>query len=293
MVGRNGGVFDRKSDLVERLHAPPPHPRPVSPETPGVLTPSRWTLQDIRAACDWLADYSLAGVSRYVRACGIQWRQGRIQYSSPDPLYQQKEARLLEALRDVGQHPSQFVALFVDEMSYTRWSEASQDWSEAAPASRPIALRQRQPFGRFRVLGALDALSGRVCFAQASTSSGPVFARFVRTVAQAYPSAQRIYLIWDNWTVHRCEQVQQTLALLPQVQVIALPTYSPWLNPIEKLWRKFRQEVDYLHRLVGDWPQLRQRVQQFFAQFARGSPELLGYVGLAGDGKLASALRSP
>jgi transposase len=92
--------------------------------------------------------------------------------------------------------------------------------------------------------------------------------------------------------VHHSDQVKLTLAQWPRVQVITLPTYAPWLNPIEKLWRKFRQEVDYLHPLADDWQRLRERVQAFFDQFTHGSAALLRYVGLCGTGKLASALQA-
>ena len=56
--------------------------------------------------------------------------------------------------------------------------------------------------------------------------------------------------------------------------------------------RKFRQEVDYLHVLADDWKGLRERVQQFFAQFASGFIDLLRYIGLRGHGKLAPALQA-
>ena len=29
----------------------------------------------------------------------------------------------------------------------------------------------------------------------------------------------------------------------PRIEPVWLPTYAPWLNPIEKLWRWLRQEV--------------------------------------------------
>jgi hypothetical protein len=75
------------------------------------------------------------------------------------------------------------------------------------------------------------------------------------------------------------------------VEPVWLPTYAPWLNPIEKLWRWLRQDVLKLHRQASDWPGLRQRVRAFLDQFASGSLALLQYVGLAGEGKLAQALR--
>ena len=42
--------------------------------------------------------------------------------------------------------------------------------------------------------------------------------------------------------------------------VVFLPTYAPWTNPIEKLWRKLKQEVLHLHRYEDDWEGLKNRV---------------------------------
>ena len=227
-----------------------------------------------------------------VRAAGIQLRHGRPQYFSPDPAYQQKEAALLAALQHIGQQPGRVVGLFVDELSYTCWPEPSLDWCAQAPEPRPLADRKQSRYQRYRVVGALDASSGRVHVHQDSRIDREVFNRFIHHLDQAYPQAERLYLIWDNWPVHHSDVVTETLAQLPRLQVIALPTYAPWLNPIEKLWRKFRQEVDYLHPLADDWKRLRERVQAFFDQFAHGSGDLLRYVGLQGTGKLASALHA-
>lgn len=227
-----------------------------------------------------------------VRAAGIQVRHGRPQYYSPDPAYQQKEAALLTALQHVARSPDRVVALFVDELSYTRWPEPSLDWCAKAPEPRPLADRKHSPYQRYRVVGALNATNGRVHVQQDSRIDREVFSRFVRRLDQAYPDAQTIYLIWDNWPVHHSDVVTETLAQLPRLQVISLPTDAPWLNPIEKLWRKFRQEVDYLHPLADDWKGLRERVQAFFDQFAHGSADLLRSVGLGGTGKLASALHA-
>ncbi len=100
-------------------------------------------------------------------------------------------------------------------------------------------------------------------------------------------------MIRDNWSIHKHPGVREALRRWPQIRPVRLPTYAPWLNPIEKLWRWLRQDVLKLHRLAGDWPRLRGRVNQFLGQFAAGSQALLRYVGLLGKGKLAQALRVP
>ena len=58
---------------------------------------------------------------------------------------------------------------------------------------------------------------------------------------------------------------------LPRCEPVWLPTYAPWLNPIEKLWRWLKGDVLKQHRLAGDWPALRRRVTAFLDQFATGS----------------------
>lgn len=64
------------------------------------------------------------------------------------------------------------------------------------------------------------------------------------------------------------------------IQIVTLPSYASWLNPIEKLWRKLKQDVLHLHRWAENLETLRERVLDFFKPFACGSTELLQAVGL-------------
>jgi transposase len=114
---------------------------------------------------------------------------------------------------------------------------------------------------------------------------------FSRQLDQAYGTVERLYVVQDNWSIHRHPDVVAALTTLPRLEVVWLPTYAPWLNPIEKLWRWLRQDQLYLHRLASDWATLRQRINAFLDQFAMGSHALLRYVGLLGEGKLACALK--
>ena len=155
------------------------------------------------------------------------------------------------------------------------------------------------------MIGALDAATGQVVTHQQGKIGVPALVRFYRDLVAAYPG-RRIYLVLDNWPVHFHPDVlaalePQTLALpLPPtpllarpspapepkrlnlpIQLVPLPTYSPWLNPIEKLWRWLKQDVLHLHRLADDLPALRARVLDFLHRFKAAAPDLLRYVGLA------------
>jgi len=99
-------------------------------------------------------------------------------------------------------------------------------------------------------------------------------------------------VIQDNWNIHTHPDVMTALAGYPRIKPVWVPTYAPWLNPIEKLWRWVRQDILKLHRWVEDWPLVKQRVRHFLDQFAHGSQDLLRYVGLVGKGKLATVINT-
>jgi putative transposase len=64
-----------------------------------------------------------------------------------------------------------------------------------------------------------------------------------------------IYVAWDNATTHQDDEVEAVVrAAAGRLVLLYLPTYSPWLNPIEMLWRHFRREVTHceLYATVKD-----------------------------------------
>jgi transposase len=116
--------------------------------------------------------------------------------------------------------------------------------------------------------------------------------QFYAQLHHASPTGDRLYVIPDNWNIPTHPDVRTALERYPRIKPVWLPTYAPWLNPIEKLWRWLRQDVLKMHCWVEDWPQVKQRVHDFLDQFAQGSPDLLRYVGLLGKGKLATVLNT-
>jgi AcrR family transcriptional regulator len=315
MVEIAGGDFDtadpRRSELHDRLRqapgeearqalAPPPEvpssdalPSDSAPASAPTLTPgpSRWSLRAIQATFPWLRELTLSGVWRVLQRYDIVLRGARLQQYSPDEEYASKEAHLLACLREAAQHPETIALVFLDEMGSYRWPEAAADWGPKAPGPRPVAQRGGPNNKQWRLVGALNALTGRVDYLENYLVGREQLIRFYRQLDQGYAGVRRLYVAQDNWSIHRHPDVEQALASLPRIVPVWLPTYAPWLNPIEKLWRWLRQDHLYVHRLAHDWASLRQHVNGFLDQFRHGSQALLRYVGLQGEGKLSGALR--
>jgi transposase len=55
-----------------------------------------------------------------------------------------------------------------------------------------------------------------------------------------------VYVAWDNASTHEDDEIEAVVrAAAGRLVLLYLPTYSPWLNPIEMLWRYFRKEVTH------------------------------------------------
>lgn len=289
-----GGVFNldrqRQQQLQERLHqGPGQEAQKQTAATPQGPPPSRWTLATIRASFAWLADYTLSGLWRLLNRLDLRLRSARVQQFSPDPHYASKLIDLEMALWEARRYPRSVVAVFLDEMGFCRWPDPAPDWAGVMP----MADRRGANNGLWRLIGSLNARTGQVNYLDAYIVGRAKVTEFYGQLVEAYPQARRLYVIQDNWSIHTHPDVLGALQQWPQVEPVWLPTYAPWLNPIEKLWRWLRQDVLRMHRLAEDWRAVRGRVRQFLDQFAHGSQRLLEYVGLLGSGRIAQMIHGP
>lgn len=291
MEATAGLPFGDREPVVQRLQqGPGPEALAAPGGTENKLPPSRWTLATIRATFAALQDYTLSGVRRWLLRQGLALRSATVQQYSPDPEYEVKVRRLKRYLRQAARDPEHVVLVFLDEMGYSVWPEAAADWCAAAPTEPPLADRQKSPNGLWRMAGALNAITGQVTYVDGYIVGRAKVIELYRRLVQTYPQVKKIYVVQDNWSIHTHPDVLEALQAYPQIKPVWLPTYAPWLNPIEKLWRWLRQDILKLHRLAGDKQGLRQRVNDFLDQFVPGSSALLRYVGLLGDGQLAQTI---
>lgn len=169
--------------------------------------------------------------------------------------------------------------VFQDESTFYR--QPSQGWLWSWMGRRQPRLHySHRSNTRMRVIGYFDASNGALHTQDTSTVTAERLAKSVRGLSQRYPQAERIYLVWDNWPNHYHPKVQEALASQPRVKVLPLPTYAPWLNPIEKVWRWTRQRVTHAHPWSDDFREFREQVRMEFQSLAHGSEELMKYTGL-------------
>jgi transposase len=88
------------------------------------------------------------------------------------------------------------------------------------------------------------------------------FARHMRDIARAYPVAQhpRVVLVIDRAPWHKGALVTAALTAAPHIEVYRLPSYSPQLQVIKRLWKVLRRRATH-NRLFPGIAQLRQALR--------------------------------
>jgi putative transposase len=76
-------------------------------------------------------------------------------------------------------------------------------------------------------------------------------AELLEALVEKHPD-DTIYVTWDNASTHQDDEIEAVVrAAAGRLVLLYLPTYSPWLNPIEMLWRHFRREVSHCELFVS------------------------------------------
>ncbi|MEZ4887504.1 MAG: IS630 family transposase [Chitinophagales bacterium] len=243
---------------------------------------------------------SISGLHHVLREFGISYQRARPYIHSPDREYKQKEAFLHQILQN--RIPIQEEVLFQDEFTFYAEASLAKDF---APIGRQPLQRWAYKNKDKRICATMNAFTGEVHAMIAPKIGIDAFVEFLQQLQEQYPKAQTIYMVVDNCPVHFHPDVQATLQEqihdfelhLPSswrnvqpkekfkqldlnVQMVPLPTYASWLNPIEKLWKLLNQEVIHLHRIPNHFKELVGKVQEWFEQFENASDRLLSFCGL-------------
>lgn len=103
-------------------------------------------------------------------------------------------------------------------------------------------------------------------------------AELLPALVDRHPSGT-IYVAWDNASTHENDEVEAVVrGAAGRVVLLYLPTYSPWLNPIEMLWRHFRREVTHCE-LFETMAALVTAAYDFFARYNRTPKRVLSIIG--------------
>ena len=91
---------------------------------------------------------------------------------------------------------------------------------------------------------------GRLVWVEHPRKNSVLFVKLLEQLRSHYRRANRIVLILDNYRIHKSQLVERWLENNPKFQLLFQPTYHPWVNVIERLWKAMHDTVTRNHRCL-------------------------------------------
>jgi transposase len=268
-VGKWRGRFARRG--IDGLHDEPRpgKPRSISDEDVELVivktleeqpaNATHWSTRSMAAA----TGMSQSAISRIWRAFGLKPHQSEAFKLSPDPQF-------IDKVRDiVGLYlnpPEAAVVLCVDEKAQIQALDRS---APVLPLMPGVPARQTHDYLRYgttNLYAALDVASGKVIAEMSPRHHAEEFRRFLNLIDASVPAQLEVHVVLDNSSTHKTPSIQRWLVRHPRFTLHFTPTYSSWLNLVERWFaelttkwikrgthRSVRDLVASIRSWITDW----------------------------------------
>jgi putative transposase len=176
---------------------------------------------------------SSTSVHRYFKLLGLQPHRSETFKLSTDAFF-------IEKLRDVvGLYlnpPENALVLCVDEKSQCQALERTQPMLPLGLGYVEGVTHDYVRHGTTTLFAALNVLNGAVLAECKPRHRHQEFLAFLRTIDKAVPADLDVHCIVDNYASHKHPKVKAWLATRPRWHMHFIPTYSSWLNQVERFF---------------------------------------------------------
>jgi putative transposase len=190
---------------------------------------THWSVRDLQAE----TKISKSSVQRYLSLFGVQPHRTESFKLSTDPFF-------IEKLRDVVglylKPPDKALVFCVDEKSQCQALERTQPVLPMGLGYVEGITHDYKRHGTTTLFAALDLLSGEVLSSCKPRHRHQEFLSFLREIDQAVPEQLDIHAIVDNYSTHKHPKVKAWLTAHPRWHLHFIPTYSSWLNLVERFF---------------------------------------------------------
>ena len=246
--GRPGAPRTIDDEQVAQLIKTTLHTKPVSGST-------HWSVRSVAAE----TGISKTSVQRYFQLFGLQPHRTEGFKLSTDPFF-------IEKLRDVvGLYlspPDNALVICVDEKSQCQALERTQPMLPMGFGYVEGVTHDYKRHGTTTLFAALNVLNGAVLASCKPRHRHQEFLSFLREIDKAVPPELDIHCIVDNYATHSHPKIKTWLASRPRWNLHFIPTYSSWLNQVERFFALITDKAIRRGSFTSV-KQLVQRIDQF------------------------------
>ena len=132
--------------------------------------------------------------------------------------------------------PDKALVLAVDEKSQIQALDRTQPGLPLKKGRAGTMTHDYKRHGTTTLFAALNVATGEVIGQCMKRHRHQEWLRFLRAIDRAVPKPLDVHLIADNYATHSHPKVRAWLAVRPRWQMHFIPTYSSWLNQVERFF---------------------------------------------------------
>ena len=212
--------------------------------------------------------YRAEGIVALLHRIGFEYKKTKQVPCKADAVAQTEFIAVFEELQKKRQADE--VHYFIDAVHPTLNSEPSYGWIEKG---EEYQIKSNSGRTRANILGALNPNDVRdVITKEYKTINWEWALDFIEEIGKRNPEAKKIRLFSDNAGYFK-KLAKDGLITDKRIEIIWLPTYSPNLNLIERLWKLMKKET-LKNKYYGTAKGFREKIREFFLNIKNYKREL-------------------
>jgi transposase len=211
--------------------------------------------------------YSVSGMTDLLHRLKFTYKKSKLVPAKADKEKQEQFLKQLEELRK--NKATTNPILYMDGVHPQHNTMLAYGWIKKGQDNIIKSNTGRQ---RININGALDAETHAVITREDESINAISTIALLEEVEAAYPLAVIIYVICDNARYYRSKLVGKFLEA-SKIQLVFLPSYSPNLNLIERLWKFMKKKILY-NKYYEKFDVFKKTTLEFFEDIQQYKPEL-------------------
>ena len=183
--------------------------------------------------------YTPTGMRDLLHRLGYEYKKPKLIPGNPDKEAQELFAEQYQEFMLT--KPSDVEVVFVDAVHPEHNSMAGYGWIKRGKNKE---LRTNSGRQRLNLHGAINAETHEVTIIESGTIDANSTLQLLLAIESKYPMASSIKVILDNAKYHYSNIVRDYVEN-SRIDLVFLPSYSPNLNLIERLWHFFKKKLLY------------------------------------------------
>lgn len=194
-------------------------------------------------------NWSRETVRQELRAQGYVWKRAKLKAKNDDPQRAWRLAKIRTVIENLRADEAFF---WCDELDLNLLAKVGYQWM---PAGTQLEVATPGQNKKQYLAGALDYRTGEIVYVIGPRKTNLLFRQLLTELTgRCGPRIKRIYVVADNYKIHKAKAVEQWLAAHPRVEILWLPSYCPQANPIERAFGDIHDKCTRNHtRKVLHW----------------------------------------